>query len=53
MPRYFTLAQAERLLPEVERALRDALFHKAESVRADRSWTQQSERIRMAGRNRA
>ena len=36
MPRYFTLAQAERMLPEVERALSDAVFHKAEYQKADR-----------------
>ena len=35
MPRYFTLAEAERMLPEVDQALRDALFHKAEYQNAD------------------
>lgn len=49
MPRYFTVSQAERLLPEVERHLRDALFHKAEAVKAHQELEQVSERIRMMG----
>ena len=49
MPRYFTLAEAERLLPEVERALRDALFHKAEYQKADDELDQHHHRIRMSG----
>jgi hypothetical protein len=35
MPRYFTLAQAERLLPKVEQRIRDALFVKSEYQRAE------------------
>jgi hypothetical protein len=38
MPRYFTLAQAERMLPEVERILRDALFQKTEYQAADQEF---------------
>ena len=49
MPRYFTVPQAERLLPEVERHLRDALFHKSEALKAHRELEQASERIRMMG----
>jgi hypothetical protein len=49
MPRYFTVSQAERLLPEVERALRDALFHRAEALQARQELEQTSERIRMLG----
>ncbi len=49
MPRYFTVAQAERILPEVERALRDALFHKAEATNAHRELERTSERIRTMG----
>ncbi len=49
MPQYFTLAQAQRALPEVERALRDALFHRAEAVRAYKELEQHSERVRMLG----
>lgn len=52
MPRYFTLAQAERALPEVEQALRDALFHRAEAVQAYNALQEQSERIRMLGGSR-
>ena len=49
MTRYFTVSQAERLLPEVERALRDALFHRGEALRARQELEQTSERIRMLG----
>ena len=52
MPRYFTLRQAERLLPEVERALREALVHKAEAEKAHHELEQASDRIRMAGGSR-
>ncbi len=46
---YFTLAEAERLLPEVERHLRDALFHKAEYQRAHSELERVTERVRMTG----
>jgi hypothetical protein len=49
VPRYFTLTQAERLLPEVERSLRDALFHKTEAESAHRELEETSERIRVSG----
>jgi hypothetical protein len=49
MAQYFTLAQAERLLPEMERYLRDALFHRAEAVKAEDELEQISDRIRMSG----
>jgi hypothetical protein len=49
MPRYFTVSQAERILPEVERALRDALVHKAEAVNARQELEETSERIRTLG----
>jgi len=49
VPRYFTLPQAESLLPEVERFLRDALFHKSEAQKAHREMEETSERIRMSG----
>lgn len=49
MPRYFTLTQAERLLPEVERSLRDALFQKAEAEKAHLELEQTIERIRNSG----
>jgi hypothetical protein len=52
MPRHFTLTEAERMLPEVERALRDALFHKAEYQAAEETLTATMQGIRMAGGSR-
>jgi len=52
MSRHFTLAQAEQLLPEVEQALRDALFHKSEYQAAEEELNQSTQRIRMAGGSR-
>ena len=49
MPRYFTLFEAERLLPEVERYLRDALFHRSEAAKAQQELQHASDRIRMMG----
>jgi hypothetical protein len=49
VPRYFTLPQAESLLPEVERFLRDALFHKSEAQQAHRELEETSDRIRSSG----
>jgi hypothetical protein len=49
VPRYFTLPQAESLLPEVERYLRDALFHKTEAQKAHRELEDTSDRIRASG----
>jgi len=46
---YFTLAQAQRLLPEVERHLRDALFHKAEAQKAQQEMEVIANRIRSSG----
>ena len=52
MPRHFTLAEAEQMLPEVDQALRDALFHKAEYQAAEEELNQSTQRIRMAGGSR-
>src|ERR1035438_536045 len=52
MPRYFTLAEAERALPEVELALRDVLFHRAEYQKAHDAVENNTKRIRMAGGSR-
>ena len=52
MPRYFTAAQAERLLPEVELALREAIAQKSEYQAADREMNEGLQRIRMAGGSR-
>ena len=49
MPRYFTVFEAERLLPEVERLLRDALFQRSEAVKARQDLAEASDRIRMLG----
>jgi hypothetical protein len=52
MPQYFTLAEAERMLPEVERLLRDALFQKTEYQTAEEEFNRTTQRIRMAGGSR-
>ncbi|HEV2198430.1 MAG TPA: DUF2203 domain-containing protein [Bryobacteraceae bacterium] len=52
MSRYFSLQEAERLLPEVERALRDAIFQKAEYQAAEGDLNRATQRIRMAGGSR-
>ena len=52
MVQYFTLSQAQRLIPEVERLLRDALFHKNEFQTAHDELERTTERIRMAGGSR-
>jgi len=52
MPRHFTLTEAERMLPEVDRALRDALFHKAEYQAAEAELNATMQSIRMAGGSR-
>jgi len=52
MPRHFTVTEAERILPEVEAALRDALFHKAEYKAADAELNATMQGIRMAGGSR-
>src|SRR5438132_1534337 len=52
MARYFTLTEAEQMLPEVDQVLRDALFHKAEYQAADAELNRNTQRIRMAGGSR-
>ena len=52
MPRYFTLAEAKRLLPSVERIVRDAVYQKTEFDGAERELNDAVERIRMAGGSR-
>jgi hypothetical protein len=49
MPRYFTLTQAERLLPEVESAIRDAISHKAAYQEAEEEWQSFASRVTMQG----
>lgn len=52
MARYFTLSEAQRLIPDVERALRDALFHKAEYQSAEEEINGNLRRIQAAGGSR-
>jgi len=52
MPQYFTLSQAQSLIPKVERLLRDALFHKNEYQKAHDELEQTTERIRASGCSR-
>jgi hypothetical protein len=49
MPRYFRLPECEALLPEVERALRDAVFHKSEYQKADAELDTSMKHIRVSG----
>jgi len=49
MPRFFTLAQAEKLLPQVESAIREAITQKAEYDRAEAEWQSVSERLMVTG----
>ena len=49
MPRYFTVAEAERVLPEVQRHLEDALFQKNEYQSAHDELENTLSRIRMQG----
>lgn len=49
MPKYFTLAEAESLLPEVERAMRDALDMYARHQAADAKLDESLQRISMLG----
>src|SRR5690348_18287571 len=47
--RYFTLPEAQRELSEVERHLREALFHKSESQKAQEHMDRTTERVRASG----
>jgi hypothetical protein len=49
MPRYFTLAQAERALPKVEERIREALFVKAEHQRAEEELRGITRKILLSG----
>lgn len=49
MPRYFTLAQAERTLPHVEQAIRTALELKAEYQSADEALRDLTRKVMMSG----
>jgi len=47
--RYFTLAEAQHALPEVERHLREALFHKSQSQEAQGHLDKTTQRVRDSG----
>jgi hypothetical protein len=49
MPRFFTLQQAQKLLPEVESAMREAIAIKSEYQQAVDAWQDSSRRIAMMG----
>lgn len=49
MTRYFTLQQAERLLPEVESAIREAIFLKEEHQQAEQQLREFTQRVTMLG----
>ena len=49
MPRFFTLQQAEALLPEVESAIRDAISLKSQFHEAEQQWQDFSRRVTMLG----
>jgi hypothetical protein len=49
MPRYFTIGEAQRMLPKVEERIREALFIKAEAQRAEQELRAIAERIFLSG----
>jgi hypothetical protein len=49
MPKRFTLAEAQRLLPQVGRLLRDALDAKIEYQEAEKTIQEQNERVMLLG----
>lgn len=49
MPRFFTLRQAEQMLPEVESAIRDAISLKSEYQQAEAEWQGFSRRVTILG----
>jgi len=49
MPRFFTLQQAQKALPEVESAIREAISLKAEYQRAEAEWQGFARRVALQG----
>lgn len=49
MPRFFTLNHAEKLLPQVESAIREALERKAEYDQAEAEWQSFAQRVMLQG----
>ena len=52
MPRYFTLHQAENLLPTVEQLIRDSLYMKHEFQRCEKEIEAHAVRVQMMGGSR-
>ena len=52
MPRYFTLHQAENLLPSVEQLIRDCLYMKQEYQRCEKEIEAHAERVQVMGGSR-
>ncbi len=52
MPRYFTLHQAENLLPTVEQLIRDSLYMKHEFQRCEKEIEVHAVRVQMMGGSR-
>ena len=49
MPRFFSLTQAEKLLPRLESAIRQAITRKAEYDQAEAEWQSFSQRLMVTG----
>ena len=49
MPRFFTLQQAEQLLPDLEPAIRDAIQLKSQYQEAEAEWQNFSRRVMLLG----
>ena len=49
MPRFFTLQESEKLLPEVERLLRELIHHKQDYTDTDTQLTDVLQRVALAG----
>ena len=49
MPRFFTLKEADQLLPEVESSIRDAIALKSEYQEAEAEWQSFSRRVMLLG----
>ena len=49
MPRFFTLQQAEKVLPDVASAIREAIFLKEQYQRLESEWQNFSQRVAVMG----
>jgi len=53
MPRFFSLQEAEQLLPQIESAIRDAITLKAEYQQEEAEWQHFAQRVTLMGGMRA